>query len=130
MLGQSGLSVLIRVCRFGDKDKLLQAILNLLSNAIKFSPDGGRIKIEGKANNQSVEIHIIDQGPGVPVEMAEQIFKPFIQTSIGTQKEGVGLGLAICQMIVEAHGGSIAVKDALNSRGSDFWFVLPREIRR
>lgn len=114
----------------GDKDKLLQAILNLLSNAIKFSPDGGRIKIEGKANNQSVEIHIIDQGPGVPVEMAEQIFKPFIQTSIGTQKEGVGLGLAICQMIVEAHGGSIAVKDALNSRGSDFWFVLPREIRR
>ncbi|MBK9771713.1 MAG: PAS domain S-box protein [Candidatus Obscuribacter sp.] len=111
----------------GDKDKLLQTVLNLLSNAIKFSPDGARIKIEGKANAQSVELHVIDQGPGVPAELADAIFKPFVQASGSKQKEGIGLGLAICQMIIEGHGGRIAVKDSLTSRGSDFWFVLPRQ---
>lgn len=112
---------------WGDKDKLLQTVLNLLSNAIKFSPDGGRIKIEGRSSNRSVSIHVIDQGVGVPAQKAAEIFKPFVQDENARHKEGVGLGLAICQMIVQAHHGEIGVDDSLTGSGADFWFALPRQ---
>jgi len=122
-----------------DRQKVIQALLNLLSNAIKFSPAGGVIKITAQQIEEStrslVRIAVSDNGPGVPESLRERIFEPFEQAPTARQ-QGTGLGLAICKMIVEAHGGRIAVtanetaaldptNKTTSSSGSTFWLTLP-----
>ena len=116
-----------------DRTRLGQILTNLLGNAIKFSPPGGTIGIATRAvprpyesapERPCIEICISDQGPGVASEDRERIFEPYVQVGEESQGGGLGLGLAICKRLVEAHGGSIGGSDAAEG-GSAFAFTLP-----
>jgi len=92
-----------------DPVRLTQVLFNLLENAIKFSPEAGRITVRIQVNGAYSTVAVIDRGPGIPVESRDKVFDRFYQVSPGRKVagQGVGLGLAICKIIVEAHGGSI-----------------------
>ncbi len=107
-----------------DRDRLIQVAVNLLSNAIKFSPHGSEIVVAAEKLDGFVEISITDSGKGIPVEMQEAIFRPYVQASESDAPKGTGLGLPICKAIVESHAGSIGVTSAENG-GSRFWFKIP-----
>lgn len=107
-----------------DEERLIQVMVNLLSNAIKFSPAHSVIEITAIAVGNQVEISVSDQGKGIAKEMHEKIFKQFEQGPSSQSAQGVGLGLAICKSIVEAHNGSIGVESTLG-KGSRFWVRIP-----
>jgi signal transduction histidine kinase len=96
-----------------DKERIQQVILNLLSNAIKFSPFGKEIKVIVKSQDDQIIISIEDFGPGIPKEEWPLVFQKFYRYKKkfyrykNMKGEGLGLGLAICKGIVEAHGGRI-----------------------
>lgn len=111
----------------GDKQRLLQVIINLLGNAVKFSSPDSLISITWKSlDEHTYEIAVVDHGRGVPDEHKKQIFKKFRQVSHddSTVHQGTGLGLAIAKALVEAHGGTIGVRDTAGG-GSTFWFAIP-----
>lgn len=111
----------------GDAQRLVQVIINLISNAIKYSPADTTVLITVADNLPDLEIRISDEGRGVPENMREAIFQPFLQTqsSDGRRGAGTGLGLSICKQIIEGHGGRIGV-DGKPEGGSVFWIKLPR----
>ncbi|TRX50884.1 histidine kinase [Fulvivirga sp. M361] len=112
----------------GDRDRLMQVILNLVSNAMKFcDPKSGEIRIVTGTNNGSVELSVLDNGPGVPVESQSLVFEAFYQAENQTLKkpEGTGLGLTICQKIINMHDGKIWVKNGIK-KGAVVTFSIPR----
>jgi two-component system sensor histidine kinase GlrK len=109
-----------------DRDRILQVIGNLFENALKFSPPNSEIiarALPSKAGD--IVISVVDSGPGVPTGHKDKIFHKFHQVKQGKKLagQGVGLGLAICKTIVEAHHGQIWVEDN-PAGGSIFSFVL------
>jgi PAS domain S-box-containing protein len=109
-----------------DRDRLVQVLVNLLGNAIKFSPPGSTIRVHVGDLDGHVCVEVIDQGPGIPSAVHDNIFEPFVQadSSDTRNRGGSGLGLAICKQIVELHGGRIWV-ESLSGQGSRFCFTLP-----
>ena len=105
-----------------DGDRVLQIISNLLSNAFRWTPDGGRVELELTASNGLVSVAVDDNGPGVPVDERERIFRPFWSRD----DSGTGLGLAIAHELAVALGGSIEL-DSQAGQGSRFELVLPAE---
>ncbi|MDX1600440.1 MAG: ATP-binding protein [Anaerolineales bacterium] len=106
-----------------DQDLVSRVLDNLLSNAVKFSGEGGRIRVRSGGENGSVLIDILDNGPGVPESDRARIFDRFYRGN-NVRERGAGLGLAFCQMVVEAHGGDIWVDDAPGG-GAAFHVQLP-----
>ncbi|MBI3593133.1 MAG: HAMP domain-containing histidine kinase, partial [Nitrospirae bacterium] len=104
-----------------DEDRIRQVVVNLLSNAIKFSPEGSEITINAFAEENFVVTEVCDKGPGIPESEQKKIFGKFYKNG---NKEGAGLGLAICKSTIEAHNGIIDVKSDGVS-GSCFYFKLP-----
>ena len=107
-----------------DRVQIQQVMVNLMRNAIE-AMDGRpnkylTIKAQPKGYEE-VEISVADTGHGVPAEMMDQLFLPFIST----KAQGMGLGLSICRTIVEAHGGRMRV-GAVDGGGTIFSFTLPR----
>jgi two-component system phosphate regulon sensor histidine kinase PhoR len=100
--------------------------LNLLHNAIHYTPEGGQISIEVRADPPGVEFSISDTGIGIPAEDLHRIFERFYRVDKGRSRElgGTGLGLSIVKHIVEAHGGRVSVASKLG-QGSRFSFFLP-----
>ncbi len=94
-----------------------------MSNAIKFSPKESVIEIEGGLENGEIHLAVVDHGPGISSADASNIFSKFYQSQ-GDRKQGFGLGLSICALIVESHGGKISVQSELG-KGSRFSIVLP-----
>jgi len=97
-----------------DPEKLRVVLDNLVSNAIKFSPEGGRVKVAARHDGDSLELDVIDQGPGIPPAERARIFDPFYQ---GRQAgagplRGTGIGLSVVKEYVFAHGGSVEVVDS------------------
>lgn len=123
---------------FADGERIFQALYNVISNAIKFTPDGGKIVVDGKSYDEFLELIIIDNGVGINPEKQKEIFNKFqpvsdsaLHTS-GKQKfmgGGPGLGLPIAKGIIEAHGGRIWVEsdgyDEVQCPGSTFSILLP-----
>ncbi len=112
----------------GNKDRLIQVILNLVSNAMKFcDPENGEISIITNAVNGSVQLSVVDNGPGIPDESQKLIFQAFYQAKNQTLKkpEGSGLGLTICKKIIDKHDGKIWVENARES-GAMVTFSLPK----
>ncbi|MCX7800181.1 MAG: HAMP domain-containing histidine kinase [Fimbriimonadales bacterium] len=105
-----------------DPDLTSRVLTNLVGNALKFSPQGGSVVVTAEPDPHGVRFSVRDQGPGIPPEVAEEIFEPFVQVK-GT-RGGTGLGLTFCQLAVKAQGGRIGVQSQLG-QGSTFWFVLP-----
>lgn len=108
-----------------DRDRILQVIGNLYENALKFSPADNEILTRVRRVKGDIVISVSDSGPGVPDGHKETIFHKFHQVKHGKKVagQGVGLGLAICKTIVEAHHGQIWVEDNPNG-GSVFYFAL------
>jgi len=109
-----------------DRDRIVQVIGNLYENALKFSPNHSEIVTRvGQGRGDEILISVSDSGPGVPAGHKEKIFQKFHQVKYGKKitGQGVGLGLAICKTIVEAHRGQIWVEDN-PAGGSVFSFVL------
>lgn len=123
---------------FGDPERLYQAFRNVVNNAIKYTPDGGRITIDGRLLPGFVETTITDTGIGIAPEDQETIFEKFgqlgklsLHSSSKTKFKGggPGLGLPIARGIIEAHGGTIWVEseghDEVRCPGSTFHILLP-----
>jgi two-component system sensor histidine kinase GlrK len=112
-----------------DRDRIIQVIGNLFENALKFSPEGGeivsRIQRVTRSGEARVMVSVSDSGPGVPDAHKHKVFLKFHQIKQGKKLtgQGVGLGLHICKMIVEAHSGEIWVEDN-PAGGSVFCFTL------
>lgn len=101
-----------------------RVFFNLLENAQKYTPADSQIEINAAIKNDVIEVSIEDDGPGLPAGMEEEIFKKFTRGQKESATPGVGLGLAICRAIIEAHRGKIwAEKSALG--GARFAFTLP-----
>jgi two-component system sensor histidine kinase GlrK len=109
-----------------DRGKLRLILDNLLSNAIKFTPRGGTISIQAKAERDQLLIDVMDSGPGIPVADRKQIFEAFYQgrTPQGGHVKGTGIGLSVVIEFVNAHGGSIEILEA-KSGGAHFRVRLP-----
>ncbi len=109
----------------GDPDMIIRVIINLVENATKYSPRGGAVTLTARALPDFVVISVIDQGPGIPPHLRDEVFDKYfrIKRDDGAAR-GVGLGLAFCRLAVEAHGGRIWV-DSADGGGSIFAFTLP-----
>lgn len=109
-----------------DGDRIVQVLVNLLANAIKFSPEESKVFIAVEQTGDSFAVRISDKGRGIPESHKASIFERFQQVEIAdrTAKGGTGLGLPICQSIIEQHQGTIGVESELD-KGSTFWFRLP-----
>lgn len=104
-----------------DEDMVTQVLLGLVENAAEETPTGGSVWLGWRAVDDSLELWVADEGPGVPEELRQRIFDPFFTT----RADGHGLGLAVARQIVQAHGGEIEVDSNLQSRGSTFRLRLP-----
>ena len=109
-----------------DPDKLRQIMINLLSNAVKFTPEGGRVRVSCEVKEKLISIRVEDNGPGIPADMHDAVFEPFVQLNRGLTRttDGTGLGLAISRGLARGMGGDIALKSKLG-RGSVFTLTVP-----
>jgi signal transduction histidine kinase len=107
----------------GDAARLREVFANLLSNAVKFSPQGSLIRIEPTQDGPDVAVSVTDEGIGIDVADQDRVFDRFFRAT--DKVEGTGLGLFMSRAIVEAHGGSIALRSRLG-HGSTFTVRLPR----
>jgi two-component system sensor histidine kinase KdpD len=105
---------------------LEQVFVNLLDNAVRYSPPGSPLEIAAAVVGRNAEIRVRDHGPGIPAEAEDKIFDKFFRgTTVAPDgRRGVGLGLAICRAVVEAHGGRISAAN-LPGGGAEFRIVLP-----
>ena len=94
-----------------DRGLLERALANVIANAIRFSPTGSPPSVSAGEVDGTVDIRVVDRGPGVPAEERGRLFKPFQRLGDGGQSEGVGLGLAVAKGFVEAMGGEIEADD-------------------
>jgi signal transduction histidine kinase len=125
--GQQGVRV---ECRLPDRPapihadpgQVRQVVLNLLLNALDALPGGGTVWVSLSASADSgwLTVTVADNGPGLPADLGEQIFDPFVST----KETGLGLGLSICKRIVEAHGGTITAANR-PAGGAEFRIRLP-----
>ncbi len=104
-----------------DAPLLEQVFLNLLLNSIEAMPDGGEIRISGRADEEVVEVMIWDRGKGIPSDIKTKVFEPFFTT----KSNGTGLGLSIAYNIVKEHGGRLFF-DSNEGEGTVFTVRLPR----
>jgi signal transduction histidine kinase len=109
-----------------DGERISWVVGQLLDNAVKFTPSGGQVEIDTNLENESVTLSVRDTGIGIPSERIPEIFEPFHQLDGASTRyhQGMGLGLALAQSIIEAHGSSITVNSQVG-RGSCFAFSLP-----
>ena len=110
-----------------DSGRLGQIFANLISNAIKFTKEGGEIEIGAAQGNEAeTRVWVRDSGVGIPAHEMSDLFEKYRQTTAGktSRHKGTGLGLVICKMIVESHGGRIWV-ESTEGKGTTFYFTLP-----
>jgi len=106
-----------------DRDRIVQVMSNLIDNGLKFTPAGGRVTMAASRAPGGVSVTVADTGPGIEPEMEEHLFDRFWKGHAdGTR--GAGLGLAIVDGILQAHGTRIHVETEIG-RGSAFSFTLP-----
>ena len=116
------------LCAKADREKVQQVVLNLLTNAVKFTDPEGTIRVDaGERAPSQVFVRVSDTGRGIPGDMLDKIFEPFIQVDASRSRasEGTGLGLAISRDLARGMGGDLRVESALDV-GSTFELVLPR----
>lgn len=111
-----------------DSRLIIQVIINLVNNALKYTPDGSHIIISWHRKGNFAVIEVADDGPGIPKEQQDKVFEMFYtsQSPSGDSRRGMGLGLALCRSIIQAHGGQITLRDQV-PHGSIFSFTLPIE---
>ncbi len=117
---QEGQTVLV------DKNQILEVFLNIILNAIEAMPQGGELTVRNrvykapKNGTEYVRVAVTDTGCGIPPEHIRRLFDRYFTT----KKEGTGLGLAVVDRIVKAHGGEVSVKSS-PGKGTSFFVDLP-----
>ena len=119
-----------------DRQRILQVLTNLTTNAIKFTPAGGHIRLslgEAPADPECLQVDVRDTGRGIPEDQLDMIFNRRYQANYNAHSVdaqiGLGLGLYICQELVDLHGGRIWVESEIG-KGSTFSFVVPKQAMR
>ncbi len=109
-----------------DSKLIMQVIINLVNNAIKYTQEGSKIQVRESFEDGMVQVTVSDNGPGLTDEMKEHAFDMFYigGNKVADGRRSLGLGLALCRSIMEAHGGSINVQDN-EPQGAVFSFTLP-----
>lgn len=109
-----------------DVRLIIQVLVNLIDNAIKYTPPGTVICIQGTKTDGKAQISVKDNGPGIPEEMKPHIFQMFYtgKTTVADSHRSLGLGLALCHSIIEAHDGTLILTDQ-DPHGCNFTFTLP-----
>ena len=108
----------------GDRTLIVSALTNLVQNAVKYSHPEGSVAVRSTEDGAGrVVIEIEDECGGLPAGTAENLFAPFVQAS--EDRTGLGLGLTIAYQVVDAHGGTIGVRD-VPGRGCVFVVALPK----
>lgn len=109
-----------------DGQRIAQVLVNLVGNAAKYSPAGSQIMVSARRDgNEMVQFSISDEGRGIPRDSYQQVFEAFRQLGRESVPEkGVGLGLAICKALIEAHGGKIWIDESAG-KGTTVCFTLP-----
>jgi two-component system sensor histidine kinase KdpD len=107
-----------------DAVMIEQVLINLLENLLRYTPERSPVEIMAEAFSGAMEISIADQGPGIPKGLENQLFEKFYRVRHEAAQSGVGLGLAICKAIIEAHGGSIQAQNRPTG-GAVFSFMIP-----
>ena len=111
-----------------DEDLLRRLLVNLLDNASRHAPPDTVVTLSAVSSVDGVDLRVTDRGPGVPAELRERVFDPFVQVE-AKERETIrgnrGLGLAFCKLAVEAHAGRIWVDDA--SPGAVFCVRIPHD---
>jgi two-component system sensor histidine kinase KdpD len=98
-----------------DPALLERAVANLVSNALAWSPDASPVKIQAGQIGSSIDLRIVDRGPGIPLDDRERIFLPFQRLGDRSNDAGVGLGLAIARGFIEAMGARLSLDDTPGS---------------
>lgn len=108
-----------------DPGRVRQILLNLLNNAFKYASEGKEIVIAARKRPGCIAVEVRDYGPGISIKEQRNLFQPGYQfSSSGERTGGLGIGLALCRMLVELHGGKIWV-ESKPGKGSRFFFTLP-----
>jgi signal transduction histidine kinase len=112
-----------------DASALGRALWNLLDNAVKYSPNSSTVWVSADVEPSSITVRVRDQGVGVPADEQRAIFQKFVRGSTTSSQviKGTGLGLALVEQIVDAHGGTVDVESAVGE-GSTFSIRLPAEV--
>ena len=108
----------------GDPERLEQCLINLVENALKYSPATGLVQLAWEPRGDSVVLHVLDQGPGVPEEDRALLMKRFQRGRNTGDVPGSGIGLAVVDTLMQAMGGSVEIGEAPGG-GADFQLVLP-----
>ena len=110
-----------------DSRLIMQVVVNLINNAIKYTPSESTIRIVTKTESSMVFVTVIDDGPGIPDEQKEHVFEMFYTGTgkLTDTKRSLGLGLALCKSVIEAHHGELILEDN-QPHGAKFTFSLPQ----
>ena len=110
-----------------DGKLMVQVLINILNNAIKYTKENDRIDIQVRNIDRQVQFTIKDEGKGISKKIVDHIFEEFVtDTNVSNDSQkGIGLGLAICKAIIQAHGGKIWAKDEKD--GACFIFTIPSD---
>ena len=111
-----------------SEELMKQVFINLLDNAMKFAPEGGIVRVEVTQNDQDTRVAVSNDGPRIPGDQIEKIFRKFYQADESRTSKGNGIGLAIVRRVMELHGGSVEVNS--DERWTTFTAILPKEVKR
>ena len=110
---------------FGDEMRIEQVIINFITNAIKYAPDSDEVHFTSELRGDEIYFSVKDFGIGMAKEHQQQIFDKFYRVEETSERfQGLGIGLYICQEIIERHEGKIGVNSELDE-GSEFYFTIP-----
>ena len=90
----------------GDQEQLTLAVVHLVTNAVEAMPNGGRVSVTARSSAHGVQLQVTDNGTGISADTMERVFEPLFTT----KRNSAGLGLALVQQIVEAHGGIVRLE--------------------
>ena len=127
---QQGISIHLKLAEslpevYADAARVRQIVLNLLNNAFKYAAEGGQVVIRTTANSNFVTVEVHDRGPGIAEDVQKRLFESGYQiTQRNKHTGGLGIGLALCKLLTELHGGKIWVKSQ-PGKGASFYFTLP-----
>jgi signal transduction histidine kinase len=105
-----------------DRLRVEQALTNMVENALRHG--AGEVRLEARRNGAAVELHVTDQGTGIPDEFIDRAFERFSRSDTGRGRGGTGLGLSVVDSIARAHGGSAHARNRTDG-GADVWIELP-----
>ena len=111
-----------------NEEMMKQVFINLLDNAMKFAPDGGTVRVDVTQDHRHTRIAISNNGPAIPEEQREKIFRKFYQGDESHAAKGNGIGLAIVRRVVDLHGGRVEVD--CNEAWTTFNVILPNEVKK